>query len=108
MFLPEGLWRGLFSLMERVAKYLLEFLTPDYLYVMNQSDQHKGHIGKPHGDNTHFYVVIVSSQFEGKTLVNRHKMVYAVLDSLLKSGLHALKLSTFTPQEFEKQESYDG
>lgn len=49
---------------------------------------------------SHFKVKIVSSKFEGKRLVERHKMVYKILDEELNvKGLHALQLVTKTPAE---------
>ena len=47
-------------------------------------------------------VQIVSEAFMGKPLVQRHKMVYSLLDHELKTGVHALALKTKTPQEMAK------
>lgn len=47
----------------------------------------------------HNRVAIVSDAFEGKSLVQRHRMVYTALDEELKAGLHALALKTKTPKE---------
>ena len=91
--------------MEIIAKLLMEFLQASYLKVTNDSHQHAGHAGKPHGDDTHFSVVIVSPLFEGESLIARHKMVYSILDSHLKAGLHALKLKTVTPAEYQSLEA---
>ena len=47
-------------------------------------------------------VQVVSEAFTGKPLVQRHKMVYSILDHELKTGVHALALKTKTPQEAAK------
>ena len=51
------------------------------------------------GDKDHYEMVVVSSAFEGKTTLQRHKMVYAPLKDLLGGTLHALALKTVTPGE---------
>jgi stress-induced morphogen len=50
------------------------------------------------GAGDHFAVAIVSRAFEGKTLVERHQMVYRALASLMPQ-IHALQLKTVTPGE---------
>ncbi len=54
------------------------------------------------GDGTHFEAVIVSDTFIGKTLLERHKLVYGVLGEAMKERIHALSLKTFTPEQWEK------
>ena len=44
-------------------------------------------------------VEVVSKEFEGKRLVQRHQMVYKLLDDEIKAGVHALSMETKTPQE---------
>lgn len=48
----------------------------------------------------HFAVQIVSSAFAGKTLVQRHRMVYAALGDLMRRDIHALSITKAqTPDE---------
>ncbi len=55
------------------------------------------------GDGSKFDACVVSTAFDGQSTINRHKMVYAVLDEHIKSGaIHALTIKTYTPAEFEK------
>ncbi len=54
------------------------------------------------GDGTHFEAVIVSSVFNGKTLLERHQLVYNVLGEALKERIHALSLKTYTPEQWDK------
>ena len=53
------------------------------------------------GDGSHFYATIVSSAFEGKTLVARQRLVNAALGDRMKAEIHALSMKTKTPAEFE-------
>jgi len=54
------------------------------------------------GDGTHFEAVIVSGDFDGKTLLERHQLVYEVLGNAMKERIHALSLKTYTPEQWEK------
>ena len=55
------------------------------------------------GDGQHFYATIVSPDFAGKRLVQRHQMVYAALGDRMKAEIHALSIKAFTPDEFAAQ-----
>ena len=46
------------------------------------------------GTGDHFQAQVVSSAFEGLTMIKQHKMVYAALGALMKGPIHALKLET--------------
>ena len=48
-------------------------------------------------DGVHFEAVVTSLSFEGKTTLQRHRMVYATLGSLMGNEIHALGLRTETP-----------
>ncbi len=53
------------------------------------------------GDGRHWSAVIVSSQFEGKRLIQRHQRVYATLGERMRTDeVHALSMKTFTPTEW--------
>lgn len=51
------------------------------------------------GDGRHFFATIVSDDFTGKTLIQRHQMIYAILGDKMKADIHALSLKTLTPAE---------
>lgn len=53
------------------------------------------------GTMDHFQVLIISSLFEGKTMVEQHQMVYKALGDLMKEAIHALALKTYTPQQWK-------
>jgi acid stress-induced BolA-like protein IbaG/YrbA len=57
------------------------------------------------GGNDHYQVVVVSSQFEGKSLVQRHQLVYRSLQQAMTSdAIHALTMKTYTPQDWQAQQ----
>jgi acid stress-induced BolA-like protein IbaG/YrbA len=51
-------------------------------------------------DNTHFASRIVSAQFSGKRMIQRHQLVYAALGSKMGNEIHALSIEALTPEEF--------
>ena len=53
------------------------------------------------GDGAHFDAVIVNADFEGKTLIQRHQMVYRALGDKMKEEIHALSMKTLTPAEHQ-------
>lgn len=71
---------------------------PSQLQVKDQSHLHAGHAGARDGMG-HFEVTIVADAFEGKSRVERHRLVYAALGSMMQTDIHALKINAFTPNE---------
>lgn len=56
------------------------------------------------GDGRHWSAVIVSPEFEGKRLIQRHQRVYATLGARMHTDeVHALSMKTFTPTEWAAQ-----
>lgn len=51
------------------------------------------------GDGHHFDAVIVTDDFAGKSLIERHQMVYGALGDKMKAEIHALSMKTLTPEE---------
>ena len=55
------------------------------------------------GGGDHWQVIIVSSAFEGKGLLEQHRLVNEALKAELgDQRIHALALKTFTPEQWEK------
>jgi acid stress-induced BolA-like protein IbaG/YrbA len=52
----------------------------------------------------HYEAVVVSSAFDGKRRVPRHQMVYATLGEMVGREIHALAVSTFTPEEWQARQ----
>ncbi len=54
------------------------------------------------GGGDHYQVTVVSSQFEGKGLVQQHQLIYGALRQAMSSeAIHALALKTYTPQAWQ-------
>jgi BolA family transcriptional regulator, general stress-responsive regulator len=74
-------------------------LSPTVLELADDSHQHQGHGGWREGGETHFSLYIVSQAFEGKSRVERQRMVYAVLAEELAGQVHALQIKALAPSQ---------
>lgn len=82
---------------ERIRAALLAALTPSALEVIDDSQAHVGHAGALTGKG-HFRVLIVAPSFVGVAPLQRHRMVYAALDALMSSDIHALSIDARAPE----------
>lgn len=79
----------------------LQTLSPSHLDVENESAGHGGYFP---GKESHFKVSIVSEQFAGLRLVQRHQKIYAAAGDLLSPGkIHALAIHAYVPNEWTGQ-----
>lgn len=83
----------------RMRETLMVALEPTRLDIVNESELHAGHRSSPGTGQSHFRLLIVSPRFAGKSRVERHRMVNALLADELQRGVHALALSTYAPGE---------
>ena len=58
---------------------------------------------KQHDGGFHLEAVIVSDTFNNKSLIDRHKLIYAALGDLLKHEIHAFSMKTLTQEEWGKK-----
>ncbi|MBV15906.1 MAG: BolA family transcriptional regulator [Thalassospira sp.] len=87
------------SVAERIREKLQAGLSPASLNVIDESHKHEGHAGHRPGGETHFHVDIVSDAFAGQNRVNRQRQVYKLLADEMADRVHALSLTTRTPDE---------
>ena len=81
-----------------IEYHLIKALHPETLTVQDDSADHIGHAGADTGAG-HFTVKIIAKAFEGKSLVERHRMVYEAISAMLETDIHALKIDAKTPAE---------
>jgi len=84
---------------DRITETLTKSFAPERLDVVDESHQHAGHAGHRPGGETHFRVYIVSQAFEGKSRLERHRLVNAALAAELQGGVHALAIQASAPGE---------
>jgi acid stress-induced BolA-like protein IbaG/YrbA len=74
---------------QQLEKYITQNLACDYIKVLGD-------------DGTHFEAVIVSPEFQGKSMLQQHQKVYAALGDRMKAEIHALSMRTLTPEAWQK------
>ena len=73
----------------QLEDYIKQGLNCDYVKVLGD-------------DGTHFEAVIVSSAFEGKSMVQQHQLVYGALGDRMRAEIHALSMKTYTPSKWQE------
>jgi BolA protein len=81
---------------------LRQELAADPVVVVDESHLHAGHAGAREGGG-HFRAVVVSRRFEGKSAVERQRLVYAALAEEMGREIHALSMQTLTPGQWESR-----
>jgi len=82
-----------------ITRKLTEAFAPESLRVLDESEHHAGHAGHRPGGETHFRLYIVAQAFRGKSRLERHRMINAVLADPLAAGVHALAIHAASPEE---------
>jgi BolA protein len=72
-------------------------LQPVHFDLEDESERHVGHAGASAGG--HFRLTIVSPVFSGKRTIERHRMVYDALGTMMRQKIHALSIIARTPDE---------
>ena len=81
-----------------IRSALEDALAPSKLEIVDESLNHRGHPGAKSGKG-HFRVTIVSKKFDGLPFIQRQRMVYKALTTLMETDIHAISMSTMTPDE---------
>jgi BolA protein len=87
------------NIRDSITNKLREAFSPESLEVGDESHLHEGHAGHRPGGETHFRVYIVSLAFQGKSRIERHRMVNAALAAELAGSVHALAIHAQAPGE---------
>jgi len=84
------------SVKEIIELKLAEGLSLLHMEVINESANHN----VPVGSESHFKLILVSSAFEGKALLARHRSINVLLADELKNRIHALAIHAYTAEEW--------
>ncbi len=82
-----------------ITEKLTTAFRPQSLQVIDESHQHAGHAGHRPGGETHFRLYIVAEAFQGKSRIERHRMINAALAAELAGHIHALAIHAAAPGE---------
>jgi len=86
---------------ELIRKLLNDSFNPGLLEIIDNSAAHAGHAGARSGGG-HYHVTIVAEVFEGRSLVQRHQLIYNALGDMMKHQIHALGINALSPSEETK------
>jgi BolA protein len=87
----------------KIEQKLIGNLELLHFEVKDFTGRHLNH--EQHDGGFHLEAVIVSENFINKSLIERHKMIYAALGDLLKHEIHAFSMKTLTPDEWENKKN---
>lgn len=82
----------------RIEAILRGRFRPARLEIRDDSAAHAGHAGAASGGG-HYDILIVAAEFEGKSLLDRHRLVHEALRDLIGREIHAIALKTRAPSE---------
>ncbi len=82
-----------------ITNKLMEAFDPESLRIVDESDRHRGHAGWREGGESHFRIYIVAQAFEGKSRLERHRLINAALRQELADKVHALAIHAAAPGE---------
>jgi len=83
-----------------ISKKISEVVTVDSIEVYDYTAQHENHA--TFDGNFHLSMTLVSPDFEGMSLIERHQLVYKAVDEYMDGEIHALTMKTYTPEEHQK------
>lgn len=86
---------------DSIKRMLTEAFNPKLLEIIDHSAAHAGHAGAKSGGG-HYHVTIVAEAFEGRSLVQRHQLIYKALGDMMKQEIHALGINALSPSEETK------
>ncbi len=73
----------------KIELLLTQAFNPSFLEVIDESHKHIGHAGAKQGG--HYQIIIASAVFEGKKLLESHRLIYQTIEPV-KSSIHALAI----------------
>ena len=83
-----------------ISKKISETISVDFIKIFDYTAQHENQA--TFEGNFHLSMILVSPDFEGMSLIERHQLVYRVVDENMHDEIHALTMKTHTPEEYKK------
>lgn len=84
--------------LEKLRSRLQEALAPEELEIIDETAKHAGHAGAASGGG-HYLLHIVADAFEGKSPIQRHRLVFDAVGDMMHTDIHALSIQAKTPGE---------
>lgn len=87
------------TIAQDIRDKLSRAFAPDRLEIEDQSHLHVGHAGAPDGGESHFRIEIVAAAFDGKSRLDRQRLIHQCLAEELAGPVHALSIAARAPAE---------
>ncbi len=87
---------------EKIYLTLTDKLSAEFLDIKDEGGAHATHAEAKKSGGGHYNLTIVSARFKDKSLLERHRMVYDILEEELKGEIHALAIRAYAPDEWNK------
>ena len=71
--------------------------------LKNKIKDSKVFIRDMNGNQDHFSVMVISSEFENLSIIKQHKMIYNALGTMVTNEIHALQIKTFTLEQWKNE-----
>ena len=82
---------------EEIKRRLEAVFAPQFIEVIDESEQHRGHVGFQEGGESHFRIRLRAASFARQSRIARHRAVHAALGRDLMKVIHALALELDVP-----------
>ena len=83
-----------------ISKKISDVISVESIHIYDYTAQHENHA--TFDGNFHLSMTLVSPDFEGMSLIERHQLVYKAVDDYMYGEIHALTMKTHTPEEHKK------
>jgi stress-induced morphogen len=84
--------------LEEIRSRLEKAFEPELLVVEDEGHLHVGHEGAKDGRG-HFRINIVTSKFNDKSMIARHRAIYQEMGSLMETDIHALAIEAYASDD---------
>ena len=96
--------RGKFGILYMITAGKIEDILRKSFHIIritveDDSRRHAGHTEAEKSGGGHFIVTVISRDFEGKSLIERHRMVQNALKAQMPQNIHALNIKALAPTE---------
>lgn len=88
------------STLQKIEQRLRAALSVSHLHLVDESSFHQGHPESPGHSASHLKLSVVSPDFQNKTPLERHRLIYAALGDLMGTIIHAIHINAKTPDEW--------
>ena len=84
---------------KKISNLLSNNLRIHSLDIIDESNRHQNH--KKDSPGGHYKIILISNDFIDLDLISRHKKIYEILNTMMKTDIHAISMKLMTVGEFK-------